>query len=154
MFESTLDLITKTASSSLYVFCFCNLIIVIILVGSKPTSNLDQQSEIPLRVVNSPHTIHNINQGMKAKVPVFDYDEVNQSPMIRDVSISNEDKVLASDIEDKSNYNDYDEDDVDKDNRENDDDNELRIRVEEFIERVNKGWRAELLRSSQENVIL
>ncbi|KAJ6676218.1 TRANSMEMBRANE PROTEIN [Salix viminalis] len=45
MFESALELIAQAASSSFVVFCFCNLIIVIILMGSRPVSKFDRESE-------------------------------------------------------------------------------------------------------------
>lgn len=37
---------------------------------------------------------------------------------------------------------------VEQEEQEEDDDDELRRRVEEFIQKVNKGWKAELLNSS------
>lgn len=135
MFESTLELVTSTASSSLFVFCFCNLIIVIIiLVGSKPSSNFDHQSEIPIGVVTTnPYT--NYNQDMKTKHVYKEEQEVNESMVVSKVSKA---KKEISD-EGKSNNKDIDE--------KEDNDDKLRRRVEEFIERVNRGWKAELMRN-------
>ncbi|KAJ6889320.1 hypothetical protein NC652_030184 [Populus alba x Populus x berolinensis] len=56
MFESTVELIAQAASNSLVIFCFCNLIIVMILMGSKPVSNFGQESEIPQSKVTKTHT--------------------------------------------------------------------------------------------------
>ncbi|KAJ6417786.1 hypothetical protein OIU84_001214 [Salix udensis] len=51
MFESTMELIIQAASNSLVIFCFCNLIIVMILMGSKPGSDFGQESGIPRSMV-------------------------------------------------------------------------------------------------------
>lgn len=126
MFDSTFDLITQTASNSLFAFCFCNLIIVIILVGSKPTSNFDQESRIPLSVVTNRST--NDKQGTVNAKHV--YEEVDEVSTISQKSLGhdNEGGNGAENNEEESEDND-----------------ELRRRVEEFIEKVNKGWKAEKL---------
>lgn len=133
MLVSTLDLLTQAASNSLYVFCFCNLIIVMIFVGSKPGSYIDQESEIPHSKVT--YTISNEKQ--------VDHDAkceqkgVASSSIVISSEVSNAKKELASD--EKAGIDDQ----IVGNN-----DDELRRRVEEFIEKVNKEWKAELLRTS------
>ncbi|KAM5557143.1 hypothetical protein ABKV19_024501 [Rosa sericea] len=137
MLVSTLDMLTQAASNSLYVFCFCNLIIVMIVVGSKPGSYFDQESEFPLSMVTS--TITNDKQ--------VDHDSkceqkgITSSSVVISSEVSSAKKELASD--EKVGF-------VEQivDSNECDNDDELRRRAEEFIEKVNRGWRAELLRTS------
>lgn len=94
MFVSTLELISLAASNSLTVFCFCNLIIVVLLVGSsKPISSQ------PNDIIDANKFKESVVHGMTTK----DEDE--------------------------------------------DDDDELRKRVEDFIEKTNRGWRAEKLKA-------
>ncbi|KAF5732305.1 hypothetical protein HS088_TW18G00999 [Tripterygium wilfordii] len=56
MFDSTLEFITQAPSNSLIIFCFCILIIVMIIVSSKPSSNFDQEQEIPLSAIHRTRT--------------------------------------------------------------------------------------------------
>ncbi|KAF3433110.1 hypothetical protein FNV43_RR24212 [Rhamnella rubrinervis] len=140
MFDSTFDLINQIASNSLFVFCFCNLIIVIILIGSKLGSNIDQQSEIPLSMVTNRST--NDKQSVNARVPHGYEEEVIESKLVSEVS--NAQKALGNDNKTGSEAENKAEDD----DGDEDDDDELRKRVEEFIEMVNKGWKAEMLKSS------
>lgn len=139
MLVSTLDLLTQAASNSLYVFCFCNLIIVMIFVGSKPGSYIDQESEIPHSKVT--YTITNEKQvDHDAKC---EHKGMASSSIVIGSEVSNAKKELASD--EKAGIDDQI---VGNKECECDNDDELRRRVEEFIEKVNKEWRAELLRSS------
>lgn len=139
MLDSTFDLISQTASNSLFVFCFCNLIIIIILVGSKPGTNFDRQSQIPLSVVTSRST--NDRQGVNVRVHAYE-EEAIESKLVSEVS--NAHKALGNDCEAGSEAQSKPADN----NDDNEDDDELRKRVEEFIEKVNREWKAEMLRSS------
>uniref|UniRef100_A0A803PKI0 Uncharacterized protein n=1 Tax=Cannabis sativa TaxID=3483 RepID=A0A803PKI0_CANSA len=69
MLDVTLDLISQTASSSLFAFCFCNLIIVIILLGSKPVNSAHDQKQSdhapPLSVVSIPKTVTHDDEAVK-----------------------------------------------------------------------------------------
>nr|DAD18671.1 TPA_asm: hypothetical protein HUJ06_020134 [Nelumbo nucifera] len=126
MLDSTVEWITLAASNSLIVFCVCNLIVVLLLVsGSKPISHSDQKARIgasTLRLTNK-----------------------------RNVKLRDEETLLLSkDIEaslDATNDSKNEDPGVvgDKDDEEQD---ELRRRVEEFIYKVNKGWKAEMLGTS------
>jgi hypothetical protein len=114
-----LELVTQAASNSVFIFFFCNFIIVVILVGSKSSSSYGQEGEIPLSTFTDTPTTH--KQGINSTQSLDD----NQMP--RNVNIG---------VNGSSNN---------KDENDDDDDDELRRRVEEFIEKVNKGWKAELL---------
>ncbi|KAL5570028.1 hypothetical protein UlMin_026603 [Ulmus minor] len=124
MFDSTLDLITQTASSSLFVFCFCNLIIIMILFGSKPSSGFDQESHIPFSVVTNTST------------------DEKQS--------LNYTKHVCEEVANTEHKLDGEENKLDEEEKKiGEEEDELRRRVEEFIEKVNKEWKAELSRTSQ-----
>ncbi|CAL9008549.1 unnamed protein product [Prunus brigantina] len=133
MLDSTLDLITQAASNSLFIFCFCNLIIVIILVGSKPISNNDEESAIHLTMPTSKHV--DDEQGTRAK------QVCKKNNALMEVSQVSNAQIAISDNSKVSSAN--------SDNGETEGDDELRTRAEEFIEKVNKAWKAELLRNSR-----
>ncbi|KAF7820683.1 nuclear polyadenylated RNA-binding protein 3-like [Senna tora] len=114
----------KAASSSGFIFCFCNLIIVIILIDLKPSLSFDQESEIPVSMVRS-------STGMTHKC------QVQKEEACREVSQEHKEEEMT----DK-------EEEEEEEEEEDDDDDELRRRVEEFIDKVNKAWKAELLSTS------
>ena len=111
-FSSTMDLISHVLSNSLFIFCFCNLIILTILVSSKPISNKtkgERESQ------SSPSQVN--------------YNHKNNTKVTRGQNKAEADPDHRGNDED----NHYGSDDKD----------ELRKRVEEFIEKANKGWKAE-----------
>ncbi|KAL0371618.1 UNVERIFIED_CONTAM: hypothetical protein Scaly_0843400 [Sesamum calycinum] len=106
MLDLTIELIGLAASNSLAVFCFCNLIIAILLVGSsKPSSQFDE--------------------GKPNALPTTEEEKVSSVSIDM---VDNEEETLDQ----KQEY---------------DDDDELRKRVEDFIEKINRGWRAEKLKT-------
>lgn len=137
MFDSTLELITQAASNSVFIFCFCNLIIVFILVGSKSSSVCDQEGEIPLSVTNNASTDHGRGTNREQ---ILDDNEFSRNA--NEVPVSQEAPVA-------DNHENGSGDNRDKDDDGHGDSDELRRRVEEFIEKVNKGWRAELSGSAR-----
>ncbi|GAV89415.1 DUF761 domain-containing protein, partial [Cephalotus follicularis] len=133
---TTFELITQAASNSLVIFCCCNLIIVLILVGSKPGSNFDQESNIPLSVVTSVH--------VNKKEVSYAYDALTAENKGNNNDNRDEDNHALT-AENKGNNNDNHDEDNEEDTTHNEEENdELRKRVEEFIKKVNKEWRAEL----------
>ncbi|KAL3652346.1 hypothetical protein CASFOL_002027 [Castilleja foliolosa] len=103
MLDSTLELISQAASNPLMVFCFCNLIIAILLVGSstKPCStNTEEKSRVGPN--DATGKLSSLDTTMV---------EIKEGPP-----------------------------------HEADDD--LKRRVEEFIEKINKGWRAEKVKTN------
>ncbi|KAG6716737.1 hypothetical protein I3843_04G056900 [Carya illinoinensis] len=132
MFDSILGFITQAVSSSVFIFCFCNLIIVIILVGSKSSFNLDDQGgEIPPSVLIIDATT-NHKHGTNSE-QVFNDSKLSRN--IDEDSCSHEASVADGEENYRSNNK---EDDNDKG------EDELRKQVEEFIDKINKGWKAEL----------
>ncbi|KAJ9146422.1 hypothetical protein P3X46_028691 [Hevea brasiliensis] len=121
---STMESIAQAASNSLFIFCFCNLILFIILVtASKPASCCHQKNQVPLL------TVTNANMNVK---------QANTTKHFPDVSkVSN-----AAEAQIQENAND-------DHSRENNEDDEFRRKVEEFIDKVNRGWKTELLRKSK-----
>ncbi|CAL5364258.1 unnamed protein product [Camellia sinensis] len=133
MLDSTIELITLAASNSLVVFCFCNLIIGILLVGgSKPASEYGQESPIPPPIVSH----RNKNSDIEGTITRCSLNNDNGSTMVSELSAE---KAMVD--EEKGDKNEEGEE-------EDDDDDELRRRVEEFIDKINRGWKAEKLRTS------
>ncbi|KAK7287331.1 hypothetical protein RIF29_00573 [Crotalaria pallida] len=91
MLDSILEFITQAASSSAFIFCFCNLIVVIILVDLKPSLiSVHQESEIPL----SMDTTHKQETNSKCLVQK----DIGSSPQVSQVQEAEEDteaKALA-----------------------------------------------------------
>ena len=141
MFESTVELIAQAASNSLVIFCFCNLIIVMILMASKPVSNFGQESEIPQSTVTKTHT------KVKEDVLAMPSLDGNKRPSLDEDKMSTDDGRVSVALEEPTG------DDVEEENGNDneEDEDELRRRVEEFISKVNHGWRAE---SSRHHVYL
>ncbi|OAY48176.1 hypothetical protein MANES_06G137900v8 [Manihot esculenta] len=122
MFHFTFELITQVASNSLFIFCFCNLIIVVILVGSKPSTVNGQESQV------------RFSSAYRRQETVAKHSAIEGTKMIIDVTqASNAQKAPATAGSNKENADDNDE---------------FRRRVEEFIDKVNRGWKAESMRTS------
>ncbi|XWS61042.1 hypothetical protein CRYUN_Cryun07bG0091700 [Craigia yunnanensis] len=132
MLDSTLDLISQAVSNILYVFCLFNLIIVMILMGSKQGSNFDQDYEIP------PST------------PTYDKQDIEVKQLLhRSEQARNTSKVPSAfetaTEDNKGNRNDCNANNIENTDKDDEGDDELRRRVEEFIAKVNREWKAEKL---------
>lgn len=134
MFDSISGFITQAVSSSSFVFCVCNLIVVFILVGSKSGSKSGSNSDDQEQFFNDSILSRNIS---KVSCP---HEASELSRNTSEVSCPHEASVA-------------DEEEYCRNNKKKEDDHEgedeLRRKVEEYIDKVNKGWRAELLRSSR-----
>ncbi|XP_048228552.1 uncharacterized protein LOC125369726 [Ricinus communis] len=133
MFGSTFELITQAASNSIFVFCFCNLIIAMILIASnsKQGHNCNQDRQVPISIVTNTCT-----NGKHAAVKhLFGGNKM----VLEDSRVSNAQETPMAKDKGSDNCDDY------KKDNEND---EFRRRVEEFIDKVNRGWKAESLRTS------
>ncbi|KAK7270791.1 hypothetical protein RJT34_26213 [Clitoria ternatea] len=137
MLDTVLDFFTQAASSSAFIFCFCNLIIVIILLDLRPSLSVHQESGIPLSMVVNQKQGKNFNKGLVEKgtaIEVPKVEEVVELEAVDSIEIEgNIDECCSNEEEEKEEKVEKEEDD------------ELRRRVEEFIEKVNKGWKEELL---------
>ncbi|EEF48488.1 conserved hypothetical protein [Ricinus communis] len=137
MFVSTLQLIAQLASNPLYIFCFCNLmIIVIILIGSSSGSIYDEESQVPLSRVS------NACSNAKHSTPIMHQLDVNEMVSVDLSKQSNPAETQAPICQEKRSY-----ENKEKNYNNEEDDVEFRRRVEEFIDKVNRGWRAELQRA-------
>ncbi|KAG4997717.1 hypothetical protein JHK85_029156 [Glycine max] len=125
--------LVKAASSYAFIFCFCNLIIVIILVDLKPKLSFDQESE---QIRLSMPT----NTGIEGAISKSLVNKNTFSPQAREVSQHAKEEVVVDKVGSEGNDN--------CDCNSEEDDDELKRRVEEFIERVNEGWKAEHLSTS------
>ncbi|KAK3003120.1 hypothetical protein RJ639_018101 [Escallonia herrerae] len=125
MLNTTFELINLAASSSLLVFCLCNLIIVILLVGSSRSSSFFLVQ--PPIVATS-----NKNAGI-----MTDSHTVDKRTVVTGAreAYGVKKALIHSNIHDQRKGDEEEEDD------------ELRERVEEFIDKVNRGWKAEKLRT-------
>ncbi|OIW07874.1 hypothetical protein TanjilG_19975 [Lupinus angustifolius] len=161
MLDSILEFMTQAASSSAFIFCFCNLIIVIILVDLKPSLSIHQQSEIPLHIVQKgtgslPQEAQ-VSQVQEEKEAELDEEtkeaeldeeakEAELDEEAKEAELDEEAKILAANnIEIKGND---DWNNEEEESGEVEEDDELKRRVEEFIEKVNRGWKQELLSTS------
>ncbi|XLR65612.1 hypothetical protein S83_016284 [Arachis hypogaea] len=162
MLDSIVEFVTQAASSSAFIFCFCNFIIVYILVDLKPTlsSSVHQEnSEVTPSMGTNLQT-----QETNSKFLVQKDTELRaiQVSYVRQVEAEAEAEVKAKLIEvdiietigndecfvEEVKKEDEKEEKEEKDEEEEEDEDELRKRVEEFIEKVNKGWKEELLITS------
>lgn len=136
MLDSTIELISLAASNSLAVFCFCNLIIAVLLVGSsKPTPQFDQ--------VVKPINAFPINNDEFKKNRVSSSPEKAKDDLVQIEEEEEEEEKVSSAVSIDMVENGDETPDQDDDN----DDDELRKRVEEFIEKTNRRWRAEKMRT-------
>ncbi|CAA7026896.1 unnamed protein product [Microthlaspi erraticum] len=143
MLNIAFELIGEATSNSLLMFCFCNLIIVMILTGSsKPGSTDDSTFTTPVSFNEC-----NIASG----------DDNDDEEMVVDVSSTQNESVIdvsssSDEDEDKESSHCFDEDkDDDESNEaeveEEEGDDDLRKRVEDFIAKINNEWRHEKLRA-------
>ncbi|KAL2555996.1 uncharacterized protein Fot_00735 [Forsythia ovata] len=127
MLNSTFDLISLAASNSHAVFCLCNLIIVILLVGSSKSRsefNEDKPFSSGDVVNNNRGSMERTNASCTLKTPYA----------LMDVNVSESSSVGISMVDDNEGSRDEEDD-------------ELRRRAEEFIEKINKGWMDEKLKA-------
>jgi hypothetical protein len=155
MLDSILEMITQAASSSTFIFCFCNLIIVIILMDLKPRISVHQKSEFPLSIYEIQKQETNTKFSFEKSIESMTQ-EKEVSHVIEAEAEAEEDEEEEEEIKIEIEDNDDDIDcnneegkeENEKEDEEEKDDDELRKRVEEFIEKVNKKWKEELLSTS------
>lgn len=124
MSDSTMELIAEAASNSLFIFCFCNLIIGMIFIAYKPSSSFEQESEdgTPAVISNTyAYTEQETNSAQSCQ----------SSITVKELSSPQQEQEAPTEDreDDRNDNNDWEEDD------------ELRRRVEECIEKANRGWR-------------
>ncbi|KAJ4952391.1 hypothetical protein NE237_029223 [Protea cynaroides] len=128
MSDFTMELFTLVAPNSLLVFGLCNLIIVILILSGLKSSSLSTQESF----ISAHEVPKRIEKEERGEVEVFSsvdieassFANAEKSPNVGTEESDNEDKCEA-------------------------DEDELRRRVEEFIDKVNRGWKEEKLMSSR-----
>ncbi|KAI3817927.1 hypothetical protein L1987_11727 [Smallanthus sonchifolius] len=124
---------TVAASNPHLIFLFCNLIIVIlILVSLEPTSNSDHNKHTPTPIPPPPPQplpAANENKSSEATTQTTLLQEITTNVLIDVDQVSYDDDCNLSV----------------KEVHEESQDDELRRRVEEFIDKINRGWKAEKL---------
>lgn len=137
MLDLTAELVAQAASNSLFVFCFCNLLIVIILMAPKPSSNFEDSSEFHLPILTHNSVIN------KQRI------DIEQPPKIEETSPEVMELCVSENLEkeDRSYDNEREDDNEDDGESNNDNDDALRRRIEAFIDKVNGKWKAKKLRT-------
>ncbi|KAK9672751.1 hypothetical protein RND81_12G121700 [Saponaria officinalis] len=146
MLEYTTELIAHAAPSSHFIFCLCNIIILLLLVDrSKHNTNPSLACDYTFPAALNT----NVSQNNYAY-----YAEVNKetraqstSEVVAELATANEDEHECEDDNKES------ENGKKKDDEEEDDGDELKKRIEDFIHKINTEWRAEMLRTSSQCVI-
>lgn len=125
MLNSTLELINLVASNSFIVFCFCNLIIIILLIGSSKSSSGTDENSTSLY---SQELVRSSKKFMTAqsKKSYTSFNDKNES---------------RSFIEPCVDRNLLNSDEIGR----KEEDDELRKRVEAFIDKTTKAWKTEML---------
>ncbi|XP_075495856.1 uncharacterized protein LOC142533103 [Primulina tabacum] len=161
MLDSTLEFFTLAASNSLAVFCFCNLIIGIILVSgsSKPNESSPFLSDENLKKDAASSSADSIKVNKEDRLSsVGMADESRPFLIIRNVEIFEENAVSSFEKANESMKSNHDDeklwsvsipmDDIiieEESDADKEEDDELRERIEEFIAKINRGWRDEKL---------
>ncbi|XP_020998490.1 uncharacterized protein LOC110281203 [Arachis duranensis] len=163
MLDSIVEFVTQAASSSAFIFCFCNLIIVYILVDLKPTlsSSVHQEnSEVTPSMGTNLQTQETnskflVQKDTELRAIQVSYVRQAEAEAEAEVEVEVEAKLIEVDIIENIGNGECFVEEVkkedekeEKEEKEEEDDDELRKRVEEFIEKVNKGWKEELLITS------
>ncbi|XP_019084667.1 PREDICTED: pheromone-processing carboxypeptidase KEX1-like [Camelina sativa] len=166
MLDIAFELIGEATSNSLLMFCFCNLIIVMIFTGSsKPGSLGSQDPTFVSPVTYDMCYIASDDHDDEAMTIAAAVPSAQDEPLMDDSSsYEEEDREIshcyADDDDDDDSDEDEDESYDDEDDSDNDDDeskeaedeeeegnDDLRTRVEEFIAKINNEWRHEKLRA-------
>ncbi|KAF6135714.1 hypothetical protein GIB67_021330 [Kingdonia uniflora] len=138
-----LELFSLAGSNSHLVFCFCNLIIVILLVnGTKSNPVVSSKEENGISVSIVVNTVEKEQTDGEIDFSLNNHMETSVNVVV--VTVSENELVDGS----EENCNDSGgNEEICNESGDNDKD-ELRQRVEEFIEKVNRGWKAEKLRTN------
>ncbi|KAF5201114.1 hypothetical protein FRX31_009295 [Thalictrum thalictroides] len=122
MFSSTVEFIGLISSSTLLMFGFCNLIIVILIVSNLKSNTPQPHYETSACVTVIPKRIEN--------------------DQIQDIEASSDMVVEVPNVDEEE---DKDDEDVQNDDDHQEVEDELRRKVEAFIEKINRAWKEEKL---------
>ncbi|KAJ4952680.1 hypothetical protein NE237_029512 [Protea cynaroides] len=124
-----MELFSLVASNSLVVFGLCNLIIVILILSGLNPSSLGTQE----RFISAHEVPKRIEEEEKGEDEVFSSEEIEVSSANVPQAV-NAEKSPNVGTEESNNEDECAEHE-----------DELRRRVEEFIDKVNRGWKEEKL---------
>ncbi|KAL6007982.1 hypothetical protein ACLOJK_033487 [Asimina triloba] len=125
--DDTVDLIGQASSNPLLIFCLCNFIIAILFIsGFRSDSPSQDQYSCNFRQLAA-----------AAPTPAQERIEVGDETKEEDGSNDQQNHSNDGDHGDHNNSNNYNYEE------DKDDDDELRMRVEEFIEKINRRWQEE-----------
>ncbi|KAL3717430.1 hypothetical protein ACJRO7_008937 [Eucalyptus globulus] len=140
MLDLNPESVAQAASNTFVVFCFCNLLIVIILMSPNPSSSFKERSQFCLPIVahNSVMDEHRIDIEQPPK-------DEETTPEVMELCIW---ENLAKEGRNSNSEGEADNgDDSESNNDDNDDNDEFRRRIEAFIDKVNREWKAEKFRT-------
>ena len=158
MLDIAYELVGQATSNSLLMFCFCNLIIVIILTGSSKPGSMDSQDYNTFTssasfnsLASEDHDRCGDDHDHEEMIVIDVQDESLTDPSsIPDEYEDKESCHCCHDDDDEEEDEDDDDDDDESseaDVEEEEEDDELRKRAEEFIAKVNNEWKHEKLRA-------
>ncbi|KAL0709128.1 hypothetical protein Bca4012_016106 [Brassica carinata] len=145
MLDIAYELVGQATSNSLLMFCFCNIIIVIIITGSSKPGSMDSQdysfttTSVSFNMCNNlASEDHDCGDGDDDEMVVVDVSSEQDESLTEASSISDGDKESShccDDDDEEEEEEDEDEDDEsnEEDVEEDEEDDELRKRAEEFI---------------------
>uniref|UniRef100_A0A0D3B036 Uncharacterized protein n=1 Tax=Brassica oleracea var. oleracea TaxID=109376 RepID=A0A0D3B036_BRAOL len=154
MLDIAYELVGQATSNSLLMFCFCNLIIVIIITGSSKPGSTDSQDYSftnPVSFNNLSSEDHDCcgdNDDHEEMIVIDVQDESLTDPSsIPDEFEDKESCQCCHDDDEEEDDEDDDDESNEEDVEEEEEDDELRKRAEEFIAKVNNEWKHEKLRA-------
>jgi len=145
MLLSMTELITEASLSSHFVFCFCNIIIVFLLIDRAISSSFSSASNIdPLPV----DLYSNAGESYESRLVLEDA-IVEGSSMEGEQEIETKEEVVVEVFSVEGEEATGTLEAAEEENEEDkDDDEDLRKRIEEFIQKVNQAWQEETLKES------
>ncbi|KAF8006450.1 hypothetical protein BT93_K0673 [Corymbia citriodora subsp. variegata] len=134
MLDLTAEFVAQAASNSFVVFCFCNLLIVVIFMSPKSSSKFEERTQFHLPIVthNSVMDDHRI--------------DIEQPPEDEETTPEVMELCVCENLEKEGRSYSIEGEADDEDDGESNED-EFRRRIEAFINKVNREWKAEKLRT-------
>ncbi|XP_050378248.1 uncharacterized protein LOC126795452 [Argentina anserina] len=136
------------SSNPLFVFSICNIIIVAIIIGDHRPSGVEVDSILPFL------------SGSAEDATYYSKDDGSSKQYCNIAGLVNSSENVDNDVDESEENTNYDSDGYDEDDDDNgssdeigwgntdESDDNLETRVEDFINRVYKGWQEERLRDS------
>ncbi|XP_021725316.1 uncharacterized protein LOC110692584 [Chenopodium quinoa] len=158
MLGSTIELVAQATSNFHFIFCFCNIIIVFLLIDrSKSDMNHTPSSIDAFQIVLDQNTSRNdyendakvveddyMKEGSASEVQTEAPKHVDDDPQVAAAAASEAQtkaaKHVDNDTQEEQEQEELEQEEVAAD------DHELNARIEDFINKIHRNWRAERLR--------